>query len=606
MRKMCRKLREEASRLRCQLFTAYFVLFAAFFILVVLMLTTMVRGLLVDQIGGSRLDVLRQIAERANIVKTSSVTLSNLYTYEISSHRYLQGQPDAESQAEAASYLDRQKQVYDEVFAHIGLGYEVLFLGENGFSYCSDPSADWQETVPGQLWYRHLLEDLKNSQQGGVEFSRTFSSVTGSGEGFQFAAGRIVTGLDGNGVLLILIDEQLLENLYSSVQGQGSEIFIYDQDGLVVSHSNKKMLGKQFFDVDYMRQTYGVDSYDIVSRQGQDYLLSTFLDEEVDWTIVEMIPTNAIFGALDRLYWMVGCLLAGALVLAMLLSWHMARRVARPLSDLSAAMDRFGTPEFVPPSAATGTQELDHLQESFNHMAGEIDRLMAAVREREGQKRQLEMNFLRAQINPHFLYNMLFSIRCTIEVGKSSQAAQMLSAFTDLLRSTLAVKAPLIPLQEELESTRKYLVVQKLRCGDKINYEFDVQPGTKNCLVPPLILQPLVENAIFHGLEAKPDADMLVISTAFKDGDLLLTVTDDGAGMGPEELAAVRERMSRPPEKDGNSIGMANVHSRIRLNWGEPYGLTVDSTPEIGTTVTLRMPAVFSEERNDHEGTDRG
>ena len=231
---------------------------------------------------------------------------------------------------------------------------------------------------------------------------------------------------------------------------------------------------------------------------------------------------------------------------------------------------------------------------------------MAAVREREGQKRQLEMNFLRAQINPHFLYNMLFSIRCTIEVGKSSQAAQMLSAFTDLLRSTLAVKAPLIPLQEELESTRKYLVVQKLRCGDKINYEFDVQPGTKNCLVPPLILQPLVENAIFHGLEAKPDADMLVISTAFKDGDLLLTVTDDGAGMGPEELAAVRERMSRPPEKDGNSIGMANVHSRIRLNWGEPYGLTVDSTPEIGTTVTLRMPAVFSEERNDHEGTDRG
>ena len=268
MRKMCWKLREEASRLRCQLFTAYFVLFAAFFILVVLMLTTMVRGLLVDQIGGSRLDVLRQIAERANIVKTSSVTLSNLYTYEISSHRYLQGQSDEESLAEAASYLDRQKQVYDEVFAHIGLGYEVLFLGENGFSYCSDPSADWQETVPGQLWYRHLLEDLKNSQQGGVEFSRTFPSVTGSGEGFQFAAGRIVTGLDGNGVLLILIDEQLLENLYSSVQGQGSEIFIYDQDGLVVSHSNKKMLGKQFFDVDYMRQTYGVDIYDIVSRQG--------------------------------------------------------------------------------------------------------------------------------------------------------------------------------------------------------------------------------------------------------------------------------------------------------------------------------------------------
>lgn len=605
MRALCKKLMGQAARLRSQLFLAYFVLFAAFFIVVSLLLITMVRGLLVDQIGGSRLDVLRQIAERANIVKTSSVTLSNLYTYEITSHRYLEDRPGEQALTAAATYLDQQKQVYDEVFAHIGLGYEVVFLGENGFCYSSSPTAGWQEAVTQQLWYRHLLEGLRQAAPGGVRFSRAFPAITG-GEGYQFAAGRLVAGPDGDGVLLILIDEQLLEDLYASVQGQGSEIFLYDQDGLVVSHSDKKMLGKQFFDVEYMRSTYGINSYDIVARQGRDYLLSTFLDEEMGWTIVEMIPTMAIFGAMDRLYWMIGCLLAAVLLLALLLSFYMARRVARPLSELSGAMDQFGTPEFVPPAAATGTQEIDHLQQSFNHMAVEIGRLMAAVREREAQKRQLEMNFLRAQINPHFLYNMLFSIRCTIEVGKSGQAARMLDAFTDLLRSTLAVKDPVIPLGEELESIRKYLVVQKLRYGDKVNYEFDVQPGAELCLVPPLILQPLVENAIFHGLEAKPDAGMLVISATLKDDALLITVNDDGAGMDAARLAAVRARLSRPPEKDGNSIGMANVHNRIRLNCGEGYGLTVDSMPGIGTTVTLRMPALFSEERKKHEGTDRG
>ena len=238
-------------------------------------------------------------------------------------------------------------------------------------------------------------------------------------------------------------------------------------------------------------------------------------------------------------------------------------------------------------------------------MAVEIFHLMDAVQEREQQKRVLEMNFLRAQINPHFLYNMLFSIRCTVEIGKNEQAAQMIDAFSDLLRSTLAVKDSTIPLRDELESTRKYLVVQKLRYGEKVHYEIDMQEGSERCMVPALILQPLVENAIFHGLEAKEDADMIVIASTLKDGELLLSVTDDGAGMDREKLEQVRTRYSRPRVQGASSIGMANVHNRIRLNYGEGYGLFVESAPGIGTTATLRMPAIFGQEEND-ESSDRG
>ena len=204
---------------------------------------------------------------------------------------------------------------------------------------------------------------------------------------------------------------------------------------------------------------------------------------------------------------------------------------------------------------------------------------------------QSELRILQNQINPHFLYNMLFSIRCAVEVGKSSQASQMLSAFIDLLRSTLDVKDTMVPLCDELETTRKYLVVQKLRYGEKINYEIEMQEGTEHCLVPPLILQPLVENAIFHGIEAKNEAGTVVIESALLGENLQITISDDGAGMDDGTLVRVRESYMQREVKDAHSIGMSNVHNRIRVNFGEAYGLTIESALGIGTTVTLLMPS---------------
>ena len=275
---------------------------------------------------------------------------------------------------------------------------------------------------------------------------------------------------------------------------------------------------------------------------------------------------------------------------------YIPRRVSNPLAELSEAMDKFDGHEFTPSPVGNTTQEIGSLQESFNHMAVEISSLMEIIKEREQQKRKLEVNFLRAQINPHFLYNTLFSIRCAVEVGKNSQAAQMLGAFIDLLRSTLAVKDNTVPLQDELETTRKYLVVQKLRYGEKVNYEVEMERGTEHCMVPPLILQPLVENSIFHGLEAKSEGGTVIIESALQGENLLLTITDDGAGMDSETLERARENCRKNVAGNAHSVGMANVHNRIRLNYGERYGLTLESVKGIGTTITLLIPAFIQEE----------
>ena len=149
-------------------------------------------------------------------------------------------------------------------------------------------------------------------------------------------------------------------------------------------------------------------------------------------------------------------------------------------------------------------------------------------------------------------------------------------------------------------------MVQKLRYGDKVHFEMDLAPETVNCQVPPLILQPLVENAIFHGLEAREDADMVVVSSALEGEDLLLTVADDGAGMTPEVLRRVTADMQALQdgrEKQSDSIGLANVNNRLRLNYGQGYGATIESTPDMGTTITLRLPARRKEEKREEEQT---
>lgn len=590
--------------LRTQLFLTYFFVFALFFAAVIILVSVSIRDLLIDQIGNNRTAVLQQIAERADIVKTSSTTLSSLYSHEIQSNGFLDLMTSEEQEA-ASDYLDSQKEIYDEVFSHIGLGFDVVLMGSNGFLYCSDGVGEDVSVWPYEPWYRYLQTALDSGKDGDVQFSRTFSGSTEAGTVYRFAAGRTLAGAGGEGILLILIDEKYLEELYSPTQRQGGEIYIYDQNGYIVSHSNKKMLGKQFIDVEYMEDAYGTNQSNIIQKLGERYMLSTYLDEKTGWTIVEESPTSIILNALTRTYWVMGLMLTAGMILAVVVSIYISRRVSHPLTELSRAMDKFGSEDFTPPRGKNGTQEIDHLQDSFNHMAVQISSLMEIIREREQQKRVLEVNFLRAQINPHFLYNMLFSIRCAVEVGKSGQASQMLSAFIDLLRSTLEVKDTMIPLRDELETTRKYLVVQKLRYGEKINYEIEMQEGTEQCMVPTLILSPLVENAIFHGIEAKNEAGTIVIESALLGENLLLTITDDGAGMDDETLVRVRERYNQEEVKDGHSIGMSNVHKRIRLNFGEGYGLSVESSLGIGTTVTLLMAAVFQKEE-DHESSGRG
>lgn len=605
MRKCWKSLLNQAKRLRVQVFLAYFLVLSVCFALLSFFIALGVRGILTNQIGASRIELLCQISERANTVKTSATTLAGLYQYELNSLKAQNASPEQMQQV-----LSEQIEKYNGVFIPIGMEHQLVVMSNN-FFFSSLSDEIQPEYLEKQLWFRHLKRDMLDADPGSVTFSSTFR--TAEDGRYQFAAAQFIDPQNTSDILMVLIDEKVIEDLYAPAVSNGSEIYVYDKNGYIVSHRDKHMLGKQFIDTAKMTELYGTNSFSMIRKLGSDYLLSTYLDPITGWTIVEEIPAQHIFGVLKQVNGIIAAILLACLCISLLIALYQSQRISKPLSQLSEAMNTFDGQNFISLPTETGTMETDKLSRSFNNMAAEITHLMETVKAQGRQKRAAEMNFLRAQINPHFLYNMLFSIRCTVEIGKTDQAVQMIAALIDLLKSTLKRTDETISLEEEFESTRKYLVVQKLRYGENVHFEMDLAPETKSCMVPPLILQPLVENAIFHGLEASDDADMIVVASELDGNDLLLTVSDDGAGMDEDTLGRVCSNITAQTtgtEKQCDSIGLANVHNRIRLNYGEQYGISISSVPHIGTTVTIRLPAQypqnpqFMQEVQNDEGSD--
>ena len=235
-----------------------------------------------------------------------------------------------------------------------------------------------------------------------------------------------------------------------------------------------------------------------------------------------------------------------------------------------------------------GTREVGELSASFGHMVVRIQQLMATVREEEINLRKTELKALQAQINPHFLYNTLDSIAWMCERGKNADAVQMVHALARLFRISISKGHELIPIAREIEHAESYLQIQKYRYKNQFTYHFQVDPACTEYLCNKITLQPIIENAITHGLDLLVDEGHIDVEVLQDGEDILFKVTDNGVGMEPEQVRAIFRR--EPGDRTG--IGIKNVNDRLRIYFGEGYGLTIDSVPDEGTTVTVRMPRV--------------
>lgn len=374
--------------------------------------------------------------------------------------------------------------------------------------------------------------------------------------------------------------------------GQRGYCFLMDRDGNIVYHPQQQLLysGLKSEDTAALAAledgSYADDTviYSLTSVEDSDWRVVgvSYVDELVNRNVREMIRLSILLAAV-------------VLAAALLTSWLLSRQLSRPLRGLASAMERFETDaDHFAYHPVGGTREVQELSGSFGHMVLRIQRLMSTVRQEEINLRKTELKALQAQINPHFLYNTLDSIAWMCEQGRSADAVEMIHALARLFRISISKGHELIPIAREIEHAENYLQIQKHRYKNQFTYAFHVDPGCLDYYCNKITLQPIIENAIMHGLALLVDEGRIDVQVCQEGGDIVFRVQDNGVGMSPEQAAVILE-----DNQDRTGIGIKNVNDRLRIYFGKQYGLRVTSEPDVGTCVEIRMPKI--KEAGDYE-----
>ena len=270
------------------------------------------------------------------------------------------------------------------------------------------------------------------------------------------------------------------------------------------------------------------------------------------------------------------------LMLCLFLSYYIPLSITRPIRRLTQVTDQVAKGDLTVRSDVTGGLEARVLSDSMNTMIDKINELLEQVKTEQVRLRKAEFELLQSQINPHFLYNTLDAIVWLAEAGEQKKVVSMVGSLSDFFRISLNQGQDILDVREELQHVRSY--------QDILQYEICVPEELYSSRIPKITLQPLVENALYHGIKNKRGKGMIRIDGEMEDSDCILRITDNGRGMTPERLGQVREGIRNRNACETEIYGLYNVNERIRLNFGEKYGITITSTYGEGTCVTVRLP----------------
>ena len=397
-------------------------------------------------------------------------------------------------------------------------------------------------------------------------------------------------------------------------------LYVTDSDGTVLFDSSGGETGKPF-----NGKPYGITNLDDAKSNG-DYVINTQTSEKTGYRFINMVSQDVIkqeAGSIRRSLY--GILLA-CVVLALIISFISARLFSRRINQLVQKMRMMDVGEFSVTTDVKSNDEIGYLEQSFNNMITRLDKHIQTAYVYQLESKTAELKALQAQINPHFLFNTLESIRFNALEHQDADTAKMIHLLGNLFRWNIQSGDLFVELRQEINYAETFIELQKLRYADAFDFTTDVPQQLMTLGVPKFILQPLVENAIKHGQKGVSSGGIISISARLgeeireseewrvesgekKSGTLELTVEDNGHGMDEETVRRITARLGQPEteEDDHYSIGLSNVHQRIRILFGEPYGLTIRSEPGVRTIIRILMPARSKEEleayvQSNHRG----
>jgi two-component system sensor histidine kinase YesM len=452
-----------------------------------------------------------------------------------------------------------------------------------------------------QSWFQNALKET-----GQISFSQPHIQNLYKGE-FKWVVSlskMISYRVDGEmkkGILLIDVNFRTIDELSSKVSlGKKGYAYIIDASGNIIYHPQQQLIyaGLKYENIEPVLE-YAFVSYIDNTTSEQRYITVRTV-KPIDWKIVGVAYPDEIVTTKRDLQVFIFWFLSIVIIVVLLVSVYVSAKISQPIRRLEKAVKMVGQGDFSTPIDVKGAYEVEQLSKRFNFMVHRIRQLMGQIIHEQEAKRKSELDVLQAQINPHFLYNTLNSVIRLVERGKNDEVILAITSLSKLFRISLSKGKNLITLGEELEHVRHYLTIQKIRYKSKFNYTMDIQHEALSFTTLKLIIQPIVENAIYHGIELMPDEGSIRISVKLDGENVIISVTDNGLGMTPE----VMEQLLTGGVKsaNGSGVGVKNVHERIQLYYGKSYGLTFQSELEEGTTVTITLPAVNMALNGQEEG----
>lgn len=399
---------------------------------------------------------------------------------------------------------------------------------------------------------------------------------------------------DANGEEYLVAVDIRFSNISDYVDGVGigshGYCYIEDMDANIIYHPQQQLIYSGLKEEEKVVDEDGVSIED-------DVIHTIHTLDKGDWRIVGVCYVDEMITAkVEEMVGLLILILVIVLFAAAFTGMLISHILAKPAKELTMAMKSFEqNAENFTYKQVRGTEELMILSDSFDHMVRRIQNLMEQVRQEEITLRKTELKALQAQINPHFLYNTLDAIAWLCEDGRNKDAEDMVTSLAKLFRISISKGHELITIEKEIQHAQSYLRIETFRYKNQFTYTFDVDENCLGYLCNKITLQPIIENAIYHGLNRMVDEGEITIRIREDGDDIILSVEDNGIGMTEEQC----QEILRKEPGDRTGIGIKNVNDRIKIYFGEEYGLTITSELDEGTCVDIRMPKV---EKGDYDG----
>ncbi|MBW9173743.1 sensor histidine kinase [Clostridium estertheticum] len=466
----------------------------------------------------------------------------------------------------------------------------VAVFSDKGELIIESPSLILKDKVNiiNQDWFKSAINKSENIKFSLPHVQNLFNGkhdwVVSLSRGIYFYSGTKKV----HGVLLVDMNYSTIGQLCQNISiGKRGYIYIVDSDNNIIYHPQQQLINIGL--KSEKREDY-LGSYIEDSDEGKKLVTIKTVDY-TNWKVVAVAYMSEISDLKKTGTNFIGWILFVCIILVIFIFGFISAKISHPIKQLEESMKRVEEGEFNIYIDVKGEDEVERLATAFNLMISKVRYLMGQIVIQQEAKRKSELDALQAQINPHFLYNTLDSIVWMAENGKNDGVITMVTALAKLFRISISRGRNIITVREEIEHAKNYLIIQKIRYKNKFKFEIITQEEVLEYKTTKLILQPLIENSIYHGIEYMVDEGFIRISVSITNGKLLYEVSDNGLGIDPEKLKHLLEY--RVKTDSGSGVGVKNVHERIQIRYGMEYGLEIQSEIEEGTTIKIWLPLII-------------